>query len=83
MIMEGSLDYEFRTTCVRPMVDREVIERIAGLIEGAELYALQSFRDKNLLHPEFFRGIKAGYDEEEMKVLRSIAEPRVKRCIVR
>lgn len=82
-IMEGCAGYEFRTTCVRPMVDREGIERIAGLIEGAELYALQGFRDKHLLHPEFFKGIKAGYDEEEMEVLRSIAGPRVKRCVVR
>ena len=83
MIMEWGLDYEFRTTCVKPLVHSQVVKDIARIIEGAKLYALQSFRDKDLLHPEFFQGVKAGYDEEEMMSLRSIAEPWVKRCVLR
>ena len=83
MIMEWDGNYEFRTTCVKPLVNPEVIETIARIIEGAELYALQGFRDKDLLHPEFFQGIEPGCDEEEMKSLQSIAEPWVKRCVLR
>jgi pyruvate formate lyase activating enzyme len=83
MIMEWDRDYEFRTTCVRPLVDREVVEHIAKIIDGAKLYALQSFRAKELLHPEFFEGLEAGYGKEEMISLRSAAEPWVKRCILR
>jgi len=83
MIMEWGMDYEFRTTCVKPLVSPQVVKDIARIIEGAKLYALQSFRDKDLLHPEFFQGVKAGYDEEEMMSLRSIAQPRVKRCVLR
>jgi pyruvate formate lyase activating enzyme len=83
MIMEWDGDYEFRTTCVKPLVNEKVVERIARIIEGARLYALQSFRDKDLLHPEFFEGIKPDCDEGEMMSLRSIAEPWVKRCVLR
>lgn len=83
MIMEWDGDYEFRTTCVKPLVDEKIVENIARMIEGADLYALQGFRDKDLLHPEFFEGINPGYDGEEMKALQSTAEPWVKRCIVR
>jgi pyruvate formate lyase activating enzyme len=83
MIMEWDGEYEFRTTCVRPLVDRAVVEHIARIIEGARLYALQSFQAKELLHPEFFKGLEAGYDEEEMMSLRSAAAPLVKRCILR
>jgi len=83
MIMEWDGEYEFRTTCVKPLVDKKVVENIAGIIEGAEQYALQGFRDKDLLHPEFFQGVKPGYEEEEMKALQSTAEPWVKRCILR
>jgi pyruvate formate lyase activating enzyme len=76
-------DYEFRTTCVRPFVDLRVIGKIGGIIEGASLYALQSFRDDVLLQPEFFRNIEPGYDCDEMKRLKSVAEPWVKQCILR
>jgi pyruvate formate lyase activating enzyme len=47
--MESAIDYEFRTTCVRPFVDANVIRDIAKIIEGAELYALQPFYNANVL----------------------------------
>jgi len=83
IVMEWGGDYEFRTTCVRPLVDRRVIEQIGEIVEGASLYALQSFRGAQLLHPEFFVDIQPGYDMDEMKRLRFIAEPWVKKCILR
>jgi pyruvate formate lyase activating enzyme len=83
IIMGWGGNYEFRTTCVRPFVDFRVIGKIGGIIEGASLYALQSFRGKELLHPEFFCNIEPGYDCDEMNRLKSIAEPWVKQCILR
>ena len=83
MIMKWDGDYEFRTTCVKPLVNREVVENIARTIEGAKRYALQRFQDRDLLHPEFFQGVKPGYDEEEMSSLRSIAAPWVEQCVLR
>ena len=83
IIMESALAYEFRTTCVKPIVDEQVIENIARTIEAATLYVLQDFNNSRILHPEFFDGLKARYDENELLELKSIAEPRVKKCEVR
>ncbi|MGD2127264.1 MAG: anaerobic ribonucleoside-triphosphate reductase activating protein [Desulfobacteraceae bacterium] len=83
IVMESNLAYEFRTTCVRPIVDAYVIESIARTIEGAKLYALQAFHDTEVLHPEFLQGSMSAYDQDEMMVLKSIAEPWVKGCVVR
>ena len=81
--LESALAHEFRTTCVKPIVNAEIISNIARTIEGAMLYSLQGFNDKSVLHPEFFCGTGCGYDEDELLDLKSIAEPWVQRCIVR
>lgn len=83
IVMEWGGDYEFRTTCVKPLVDAGVIAKLARMIQGASLYALQTFRPAELLHPEFFCNLDPGCDGEEMMSLKSIAEPWVKRCILR
>jgi pyruvate formate lyase activating enzyme len=82
-IMESGVSYEFRTTCVRPIVDARTIETIAKIIQGASLYALQKFHDVEILHPEFFQGIVAGYGDDEMAFFKSIAEPWVQTCTIR
>jgi pyruvate formate lyase activating enzyme len=83
VIMESAIAYEFRTTCVRPFVDAYIIGKIANIIEGAMLYALQRFRNTGVLHPEFFSNINPGYDDAELMRLQSIAEPWVKKSIIR
>jgi pyruvate formate lyase activating enzyme len=83
IIMSSAPCYEFRTTCVRPLVDEDVMEKISQLIHGAWLYVLQSFHSAKVLDPEFFEGIEPGYTQEEMALLRSIAEPRVMSCMIR
>jgi len=82
-IMESPLAYEFRTTCVKPIVDSHDVKKIAKIIKGATLYALQHFHNSRVLHPEFFREIKPDYSEDELMRLKAIAEPLVKKCIVR
>lgn len=83
VLMESTLDYEFRTTCVRPLVNRHIMENIATAIRGARLYALQRFHNSRVLHPEFFTETGSGYGEEEMGHLKSIVEPWVQKCILR
>ena len=83
IIMNSAPDYEFRTTCVKGFVDERIIERIATLIKGARLYALQEFHDADLLHPEFFQGPASGHNQQELIQLKSIAAPWVKNCIIR
>jgi pyruvate formate lyase activating enzyme len=83
IIMASGIDYEFRTTCVKPIVTFETIENISHLIQGARLYALQRFRNSDVLHPEFFGGVENEYSDEELQQLRAAAEPRVNSCIMR
>lgn len=84
LIMDSGLPYEFRTTCVRPIVNAQVIETIARTIQGADLYALQRFRaSEGLLHPECFPGPCSGCGEEEMDLFKSLSDLWVDTCIVR
>jgi pyruvate formate lyase activating enzyme len=83
IIMESSVPYEFRTTCVKPFVDRDIIESVAKTISGANRYVLQKFNDTKILHPEFFKEVEPEYDMDELTFLQTIAEPWVKQCTLR
>lgn len=85
IIMDSDIGYEFRTTCIRPLVNEHIIEQIAHLIKGSSLYALQRFRNDKVLKPEIFsRNTGArGLDNSELIMLQSIAEPWVQTCIIR
>ncbi len=83
IIMQSGIAYEFRTTCIKPLVDAKIIESIARYIHGARLYALQQFKNIGVLHPELFANNDCEYDDNELMHLRSVARPWVKECIVR
>lgn len=83
LLMDSQIDYEFRTTCVQPFVDSQVVDRISTLIQGARLYALQQFRDVEMLDPDFFGAGIAVYSSEDLLGFKSIAESRVDTCILR
>jgi len=83
IIMASATAYEFRTTCVKPIVTAEVVENISRLIEGAGLYALQRFHKSEMLHPDFFKDANYEYTHDELMQLKAVASPWVKQCIVR
>ena len=83
IIMSSATAYEFRTTCVKPIVTAEVVENICRLIEGAGLYALQRFHKSEMLHPDFFKDANYEYTCDELMQLKAVASPWVKQCIVR
>jgi pyruvate formate lyase activating enzyme len=83
IVMDSPIPYEFKTTCVKPIVDPGTVESISRNIQGARLYALQRSRLTRVLHPEFFEGMDPLYDDDEFLHLKSIAEKRVNRCIIR
>ncbi len=83
IIMDSGVDYEFRTTCVRPLVTPGTIQHIAQLISGSRRYALQPFKACGMLRPDYFRGIDPSCSPEEMERFRRIAEPWVSCCTVR
>ncbi len=82
-IMNSAIDYEFRTTCVKPFINAPVIEKISSIINGADLYVLQHFQNKNVLDPDFFAAEDCGFSEDELLELQTAAEPFVGKCIIR
>lgn len=47
MLMEGPVNYEFRTTCVAQFHEEEDFVKIGEWLEGAKAYFLQSFTDRD------------------------------------
>ena len=78
-LLEGHVDYEFRTTVVSQFHDRESFEEIGKWIEGADLYVLQQFVDRDTVP---VRGLTACTDEE-MKEFAEIVRPSVKKAEIR
>lgn len=83
IIMTTAPEYEFRTTCLRPYVDEDIMVKMAGMIQDAPLFALQKFRNSGVLEPSFFENGENEFSDREMLALRSIAAPFVKKCIIR
>ncbi|MBW1650468.1 MAG: anaerobic ribonucleoside-triphosphate reductase activating protein [Deltaproteobacteria bacterium] len=83
LIKTAQIPYEFRTTCSKKIINGDIIEKIAQLIAGANLYALQLFNAKEPLNPEFFKDIRKNYDKKDLLNFKSIAEKTVKKCIIR
>jgi pyruvate formate lyase activating enzyme len=83
LIMAAGISYEFRTTCIKPFVDGPIIEKISHTIQGAECYALQQFKNENVLSPEFFRDRSPHYSRSDLEQFQAIAAPWVRACIVR
>ncbi len=83
IIMNSGIEYEFRTTCVPPLIDEDVIDRLSSLIKGAKRYLLQRFRKTEILNPDFFKPQPYLYSDAELEHFKSIASPRVQRCMIR
>jgi pyruvate formate lyase activating enzyme len=80
MIMASGIDYEFRTTMVKPLHVLEDIVTMAQQLEGAKKYVLQAFVDKvTLAECEEY----IPFSQEELKSVIPQAEQYVKNCCVR
>lgn len=83
IIMESNVPHEFRTTCIKPLVSGRIIERIAKLIQGTPLFALQQFQHDKVLHPEFFENRESRFSTDELTHLQAVAAHWVGSCILR
>jgi pyruvate formate lyase activating enzyme len=82
MIIGSGIRHEFRSTCVKPMVDGN-IEDIGKLIQGADLYVLQNMRPDVMLDTNFIKDDNQIYTDQDLQGLKMIISPYVKKCIVR
>jgi pyruvate formate lyase activating enzyme len=83
LILNAGIAHEFRTTCISPLVDLSVIKKISRLVEGADLYVLQQLHTTQVLDPGYCLESGRRHDEQTLEIFRSVAAPRVRRCIVR
>ncbi|MCG2808819.1 MAG: anaerobic ribonucleoside-triphosphate reductase activating protein [Candidatus Portnoybacteria bacterium] len=71
LIKNSGKEYEFRTTALPGLIDKEDIRKIGQLLKGAKLFVLQPFKmDKNL--NGLWRGVKL-YSEDDLKEMLEIA----------
>lgn len=68
-LLEGNVDYEFRTTVVNGLHTVESISAAARWIQGAKRYFLQNFVDSGNLIDESMTGVS----KEEMEKMRQAA----------
>ncbi len=73
LLLEGSVDYEFRTTAVAELHDDRSFEQIGPWIRGAKHYFLQRFTDRETVP---FEGLHAP-TEEQMNRWAEIVRPFV------
>lgn len=79
MLMEGGCDYEFRTTVVKQLHDRDSFIGIAEWIRGAKRYYLQSFTDRDTV---LYDGFSAPAPKE-IRAWADLVRPHVGLCEVR
>jgi len=79
LLLEGRVDYEFRTTVVKELHTEEDIEKIAARIRGAKRFFLQNFVDSENLIGEGF----SAHSPENMERMRLRATPYVQDTALR
>lgn len=73
ILINSSIEYEFRTTVVKEYHNASSIKGITDMIKGAKRYYLQSFVDRDTVPT---KGLTA-YSEEELKTFLEYVKPWV------
>ncbi len=81
LLKQGRVDYEFRTTIIPDLVQKQDVLKIAQWLFGAKRYILQGFRPGATVGPEF-QDKKAYGKEYLIEVLRAV-EPFFESCELR
>ena len=78
-LLEGKVDYEFRTTVVRQFHDEDSMRKIGEWIRGAKRYYLQEFVDRETVK---YTGLEAA-SEEQMNTFLEIVKSSVNEAALR
>ncbi len=79
MLLNSSIDYEFRTTVVKEFHESSDFISIGNWIKGAKAYYLQNFQDSAAV---IYRGLSS-YNISELKEFKSILVPFVEKVSIR
>ncbi len=84
LIMDNAPDYEFRTTCVKSLINEKIVKDIGKMINNAKLYILQPCtRSTDVLNPEFIKKQDGFFSKKELSYLKDIVENYVDKCELR
>ncbi|WP_300455173.1 anaerobic ribonucleoside-triphosphate reductase activating protein [Desulfobacula sp.] len=84
LLMEKAPGYEFRTTCCRPFVSKEIMTDIGKMITGASTYILQKCsRNVIVLDPEFLKEDQYFFSDGELLELKEVINTYVITAVVR
>ena len=78
-LLEGHVDYEFRTTAVRQFHDGDSFRAIGAWIRGARRYFIQNFVDRDTVA---FAGLE-GFSREELEGFAELVAPYVEHVELR
>jgi pyruvate formate lyase activating enzyme len=81
LIMDSGLDYEFRTTVVKPLLEKDDFIKIGQLVQDSRLFVLQGFVSSKILDDDCLD--MCSYSDEELASFKQIVEGFVQRCTVR
>ena len=73
--------YEFRTTVVPDLIQKEDIEAIGHWLKGSSLYTLQQYHQDKTIDPEYEK--KEPYSDEIIKSFAQVAKPFFKKVEVK
>lgn len=82
IIMRGGIPYEFRTTAVPGLFDKDCVEKMGKIIKGADSWYLQNFKSGSDLIDSGLKG-KAPYSEKLMNEMAEAGAKFVKICRAR
>ncbi len=81
LLMEGAVDYEFRTTVVPALHRASDLERIAEQLRGARRFVIQNYVPRDTIDPKFLD--ESPYNAERLDEFRSMVSPMFDECVVR
>jgi len=84
LLMKAAPDYEFRTTCVRPFIDMDIMEGIGNIIKGARACILHKcIRTVDVLDPGFLAVDDHFFSDDQMTELQGIIAGYVDKTFIR
>ncbi|CCK82533.1 anaerobic ribonucleoside-triphosphate reductase activating protein [Desulfobacula toluolica] len=84
LLMNKAPAYEFRTTCVRPFINKKIMTDIGKMIMGASTYNLQKCsRNVTVLDPKFLKADHNFFSDKQMLELKAIIDKYVTTSVVR
>lgn len=81
LILNGNIDYEFRTTVIKSQLNYNDFEEIGNLINGAKKYYLQKFIPSKILDENLMN--EKTYSDEEFEKIKQILSKYIKEVHVR